>query len=188
MSSVVTARSRLTLLVRQAVACTFFALLVGVCARVAIPLPGGVPFSMQPLAVMLTGLVLGSQLGFVALLEYVAAGALGAPVFALGGGGWAYLAAAPSAGYIYSYPFAVWLIGRIAEAGRARPLRSFYACLAGLVVIYLVGNVYFAIHQRAGLVATLIAGTAPFIAFDVVKAAIAAAVARPGRGLLSGWW
>lgn len=169
------------------VACTFFALLVAVCARIAIPLPGGVPFSMQPLAVILTGLILGPRLGFLALLEYVVAGALGAPIFALGQGGLAYLAIAPSAGYIYSYPFAAGAIGWVAESGKRTPLRSFVGGLAGLVVIYLVGNVYFAFHQQVGLVPTILAGTAPFIGFDVAKAAIAAGLAKPGRALLSGW-
>jgi biotin transport system substrate-specific component len=187
MSSVARAQLGTSPVARQVAACTFFALLVAVCARIAIPLPGGVPFSMQPLAVMLTGLLLPSRLGFLALLEYVVAGALGAPVFALGNGGLAYLAVAPSAGYIYSYPFAAWVTGRIAEAGKVQVLRSFIAGLAGLVVVYLLGNVYFAFHQHAGLVATIVAGTAPFIVFDIIKAAIAAMMTKHGRPLISGW-
>src|SRR5437660_418359 len=92
-------RPALAVAAQQALACTFFAALMAVSARIAVPLPfTPVPFSMQPLALLLTGMFLGSHLAFAALLEYVAAGALGAPVFALGGGGVAYLASVSSLG------------------------------------------------------------------------------------------
>ena len=90
-------------LAQQALACTFFAAVVAVCARIAIFVPPitPVPFTLQPLAIMLTGMFLGSWGGFFALLEYLAAGALGAPVFAGGEGGIAYMAAVVSLGYLF---------------------------------------------------------------------------------------
>src|SRR5690349_23542363 len=84
-------------LAQQALVCTFFAAVVAIFARIAIYTPlTPVPFTLQPMAIMLTGMFLGSRLGAVALLEYLAAGALGAAVFAGGNGGWLYSTTTPT--------------------------------------------------------------------------------------------
>ena len=51
-------------------------------AQIAIPIPGTpVPFTLQPLAVVLAGLCLGPVAGAASMVLYLLAGALGAPVF-----------------------------------------------------------------------------------------------------------
>src|SRR5438874_12886343 len=103
------ARFGTSTLLQQALACTFFAALVAVFARIAIYTPlTPVPFTLQPMAIMLTGLFLGSGPAFFALLEYVVAGALGTPVFAGGNGGWLYVSTTPPLGYLLSYPVAAY--------------------------------------------------------------------------------
>ena len=172
-------RSRDLSLVHQALLCTCFAAGVAVFARVAFPLPfTPVVFSLGPLAVMLTGMVLGSRLGFLALLEYLAAGALGAPVFQAGNGGMAYMLAAPTLGYLLSYPFAAAAVGLVSEAGRHGFVRLWLAGLLGLAVIYMGGNAYLSFWLQKGALQTLLFSAAPFVVFDVVKAAIAAGAAR----------
>lgn len=182
------ARSTVGFLAQQALACTFFAALTGVAARIAIPLPfTPVPFSMQPLAVMLTGMFLGSGPGFFAMLEYLAAGALGAPVFALGGAGLPYLTSISSLGYLLAYPAAAYVVGRVAEKSRLRFGGLLAAGIAGLLVIYLGGDIYLGFWLHTGVLQTFIAGTLPFIFFDVVKAAIAAGVASTTAGSWFSW-
>ncbi|MGH2469300.1 MAG: biotin transporter BioY, partial [Chloroflexota bacterium] len=123
--------------VSPALACTFFALLVAVCARIAIPLPfTPVPFTLQPLAVALAGLLLGSKLGSLALLEYVLIGFAGAPVFAGGTGGLLYPASTGTLGYLLAYPAAAWITGRMAERSSGRFVALLLAGLAGLAVVY----------------------------------------------------
>ena len=147
-------------------------------ARIAVPLPfTPVPFSMQPLALMLTGLFLGSRLGAMALLEYLAAGALGAPVFAMGGAGVGYLASISSLGYLLAYPVAAWVTGRIAERGQTSFVRFLAASLAGLALVYAGGDAYLWGWLHGSVAAAVLAGTVPFIIFDVAKAVIAAGVA-----------
>jgi len=159
-------------------ACTFFAALMATSARIAVPLPfTPVPFSMQPLALMLTGLFLGGRLGALALLEYLAAGALGAPVFAMGGGGVGYLASISSLGYLLAYPVAAWVTGRIAERGRTSFGRFLAASTAGLVLVYVGGDAYLWSWLHGSLATAVMAGTVPFIVFDVAKAVLAAGVA-----------
>jgi biotin transport system substrate-specific component len=175
-------------LAQQALACTFFAALVAVSARIAVPLPfTPVPFSMQPLAVLLTGMFLGSGGGFFALLEYLAAGTLGAPVFAAGGGGLAYLAAVSSLGYLLAYPAAAWVTGWLAERSGLRFGRLLLAGVAGLVVIYAGGDAYLAIWLHGDVAKALVVGTLPFILFDLVKAGLAAGVASSTASGWIGW-
>jgi biotin transport system substrate-specific component len=176
------------MLAQQALACTFFAALIAVFARISIYVPfTPVPFSLQPLAIMLTGLFLGSGPAFFALLEYLAAGALGAPVFAGGNGGFAYLATTSTLGYLLSYPVAAYLIGRIAETSRLSYVRLLLASFAGLAVIYLGGNAYLSLWLHKGALPTLLLGAAPFILFDAIKAAVAAGVASTTAGSWFSW-
>ena len=180
------ARFGTSTLLQQALACTSFAALVAVFARIAIYTPlTPVPFTLQPLAIMLAGMFLGSGPAFFALLEYLAAGALGAPVFAGGGGGMPYLASISSLGYLLAYPPAAWVIGRIAESGRVEYRRMLLAGLAGLAIIYLGGNLYLYFWLHKGPLETLLLGAGWFIGLDIVKAAIAAGVASSTAG---GWF
>jgi biotin transport system substrate-specific component len=179
-------------ILQQALACTFFAALVAVFARIAIPLPfTPVPFSLQPLAIMLTGMFLGSGPAFFALLEYLVAGALGAPVFAGGNGGWGYLMLAatparPTLGYLLSYPIAAYAIGYVAERGRSNYFRLLGAGLAGLAIIYAGGYAHI-FYLRGDAIQAFFWAVAWFIAFDVVKAAVAAGVASTTAASWFAW-
>src|SRR5712664_1761625 len=71
-----------TLIIRRTVAVVLGAILVAAAAQVAVPLPGTpVPFTLQPLAVLLVGGLLGARLGALSMILYLAMGAAGLPVF-----------------------------------------------------------------------------------------------------------
>ena len=90
------------------------------CAQVSAPLPfTPVPITMQVFAVLLSGLLLGGRLGFLAQAQYLAAGAVGLPVFALGHAGTGVLFG-PTGGYLWSYPLAAFAVGWLAERNRAQ--------------------------------------------------------------------
>jgi biotin transport system substrate-specific component len=126
---------------RQAAAVALFAGLTGVSAFVRIPLPG-VPLTLQPAAVLLSGLLLGPLGGALSQATYVTIGLMGAPVFAQGGGPGYVLN--PTFGYLLGF------IGGAAAAGavakdwrRAGSMRLALAMLLGLAVIYICGVSYF---------------------------------------------
>lgn len=91
-----------------------FAALIAVAAMLPpIPVGGfGVPITLQTFAVMLTGIVLGARLGFLAVLLYLVAGLAGLPVFSGFSGGLGVLAG-PSAGYLLAFPLAAALAGAL---------------------------------------------------------------------------
>jgi biotin transport system substrate-specific component len=143
--------------------------LIAIAAQIAVPIPfTPVPLTLQPLAVLLIGVVLGSRRGAAAAILYLLEGLSGLPVFAQGHGGALWLAG-PTAGYLYSYPFAAFIAGWFSERGWGRS-----GMLVALAVIYLGGWAWLA--MLAGPRAAVAMGIVPFVIADVVKVAIGAAL------------
>src|SRR6266446_1660005 len=110
-------------------------LLVALCARITLPIPGTpVPLTLQNVGVLLVGLMLGSRRGFAALVLYLAEGAAGLPVFnPTGPGGIAQLMG-PTGGYLLAYPLVAGLAGFLIERGRKTFARAAVAGLAAEVL------------------------------------------------------
>ena len=166
---------------RRALAVLLGVALVAIAAQIAIPLPGTpVPLTLQPLAVLLVGALLGPSLGAGSMILYLALGAAGLPVFTpYGLPGLARLVG-PTGGYLLAYPVAAFAVGKIAGDGR-RVARLALAAAAGLVLIHLGGLTQLAILTGSGSGAVRL-GTAPFIVGDLAKLVIAVLVLRPTIG------
>lgn len=176
----------------RVVSMLFVTALTAAAAQISVPLPfTEVPFTFQPMVVLLGGLALGSRLGPGSQVLYLMAGIAGLPVFAssvtLPPGALRLLG--PTGGYLMAYPLAALLVGYLAERGfDRRYLSSVVAMLAGLLVIYACGAGWLAFFARSGqagapigLQAALVAGIYPFIVADLVKLLAAA-------GILPGFW
>ncbi len=149
-------------------------LLIALAAQISVPLPHGIPLSMQPPAVLLVGVVLGSRRGAAAAALYLLEGASGLPVFAQAHGGAIWLADI-TAGYLWSYPFAAFVAGWMSERGwGSKPLRAISGMLLALAVIYAGGFSWIAI--LAGPKVAFAWGIVPFLAADIVKVALGAAL------------
>jgi len=167
----------------RAAAVVFIAAGTAAAAQVSVPLPfTPVPFAMQDMMVLLGGAALGSRLGMAAQLLYLAAGMAGLPVFAasaiLPQGVLRILG--PTGGYLLSYPVAAYVTGRLAERGFDRRYStSVVAMIAGLAVIFAFGVSWLALFARPagiGFDAAMKAGLYPFLAGDVLKVFLGAAI------------
>ena len=149
--------------------------LIALAAQIAIPLPfTPVPLTMQPLAVLFIGIVLGSTRGAAAATLYLLEGLGGLPVFAQGHGGALWLVG-PTAGYLYSYPAAAWLAGWFSERGWGSTLvRSITGMLVALAVIYAGGWSWLALI--VGPQAAMTMGIVPFVIADIIKIALGGAL------------
>ncbi|NLY74310.1 MAG: biotin transporter BioY [Firmicutes bacterium] len=114
---------------------------VVISARLSLSV-GPVPITMQTMAVLLTGLVLGTRIGWLVPALYLLMGLLGFPVFA-GGGGIGYLFK-PSFGFILGFIPAAYLSGFVYRQKwfRRDYLNVITAALIGDTVIYLFGLGY----------------------------------------------
>ncbi len=164
-----------------------FSWLTALSAQVVIPLPfTPVPITGQTFAVLLTGALLGSRLGALAMIAYLAQGAAGLPFFRGGSGGAHYLLFAPTAGYLLSFPVAAFVTGLLAERGWDRRLLMAAAAIAlGSLVILFSGWLWLTMFFRTATEA-FYAGVAPFIGGDIIKIALAAVALPLGWKLLRG--
>lgn len=162
-----------------------FSLLVALAAQIVIPLPWTpVPITGQTFAVLLTGALLGSRLGALALMVYLLEGALGLPFFAAGGSGTGRLMMNPTSGYLLAYPAAAFVTGWLAERGWDKRFLTAAAAMAlGSLVILLCGWSWLAIWFKNPAYAVSI-GVLPFIPGDVVKIALAATALPLGWSLM----
>jgi biotin transport system substrate-specific component len=144
-----------------------------------VPVPGiPVPITAQTLGVMLAGSVLGAKRGGLALLVFLALVAMGAPLLSGGRGGLSVFVG-PSAGYLYSWPVAAFVIGLLTQLFWRR-LNLAWALVAnmigGIVVIYAVGIPFTSLYGDIPLWASF-TGSFSFLPGDLVKAVVASLVA-----------
>lgn len=176
------ADSRSAQQIRRAAAVMFVTALTAAAAQISIPLPfTPVPFTFQPMVVLLGAAALGGRLGMASQFAYLALGIAGLPVFAsspLLPQGVARLFG-PTGGYLMSYPIAAFVAGSLAERGfDRRYLTSVLAMAAGLAVVFAGGVLWLGLFAQPahGLSGAIAAGLTPFLAADVVKLFVAASV------------
>lgn len=162
-----------------------FAALMGAFAYVAFPYPlSPTPVTLQVLGVFLAGLFLGPLWGAAAMVLYLAAGALGAPVFSGGGAGLGVLLG-PTGGYLFSYPLAALAAGALAHGGfelgsltEASVGRLVAAMALAVVVIYGIGVPFMWWNLEMTLRTAIVSGAVVFIPAEAAKMAAAIGIVR----------
>ena len=167
-----------------------------IMAQIAIPMPAGVPMTLQTLAVTLAGVILGAKGGAISMLIYLLLGAVGLPVFSGFRGGLAMLVG-PTGGFLISFPIMAFIIGlgvahRSGSNGVAKSVTSaatasnittekknplstirFWGFLIiGTVINYVIGTAMFCFSTGSSLSAGVAAGVIPFIPTTIIKALV----------------
>lgn len=165
---------------RTLVTSALLAALLSASALVTVPV-GAVPVTLQTFVVAVVVLVCAPRQAALAVGLYLVLGAVGAPVFSGARGGLAVLVG-PTGGYLAGF----WL-GAVAGALvritlRTRPgLADATALGTALALVYLPGTVWLALSTGRTIAEAAAVGVLPFLAFDVVKGAVAVGVARALR-------
>ena len=158
-----------------------FSLLTALAAQIVIPI-GLVPITGQTFAVLLTGALLGSRLGAMAMIVYLIEGASGLPFFHSGTGG-IQVILGPTGGYLVAFPAAAFITGAFAEHGWDKRFHTAVAAMAiGSVLIMLSGWAWLSQFMPAAV--AFRAGVRPFIIGDIVKILLAATALPLGWALL----
>jgi len=163
------------------------ACLTGLVAQIRIVLPWSpVPVTGQTFAVLLAGVLLGRWWGGISLAIYAGLGAAGVPWFTGWGSGLGYLGG-PTGGYIIGFMLAALFLGHLTDTYiRSRSFLSMLALMlfANFILIYVPGLLQLGLWlnlvkgEPATFTTLLSMGALPFIAGDITKAAMAAAIAR----------
>lgn len=151
-----------------------FALLMAVCARIAIPMIP-VPMTLQTWAVLLAGAAMGSVRGMAAVALYLVAGLVGLPVLADGASGPATFTG-PTAGYLVAFLPAAGLAGWLSSGGRLARSVPAVGWMIGLhLLILALGAGWLALSIGAGQ--ALEHGVLPFLPGAVLKSILVVAAA-----------
>lgn len=155
-----------------------FAALTAVSAYVSFPLFGPVPFSLQTLVVVLSGLALGPGLGALSMAVYLLLGVV-APVYA-GGAMGAGVLIGPHGGYLVGFMLGAAVAGLVVRTRRPSTFWGFAGAAAlGLVPIYGLGATWLAVSLGTLEPAVVLwGGVAQFLPGEVIKVAAAALIAR----------
>ena len=154
---------------RYLILSAIFAVLTALGTWVRIPTPVS-SFTLQTFFCAMAGLLLGSRWGAVSMAVYLLLGAVGLPVFTVGGGLTAFVT--PTGGFLLGLIPMAWVAGKVKK--------SFPACLLGLLALYALGlpwmhtviTVY--LKRPWSIWQTLLSGMLVFLPWDVLKMALAA--------------
>ncbi|MDR3543173.1 MAG: biotin transporter BioY [Desulfosporosinus sp.] len=140
--------------------------------------PGLVPFSILPVFVLMSGIILGAEYAAMAMLVYLVLGLFGLPVFSTAPyGGLGYILK-PTFGFLLGYVAAAYIVGRVYREGSL--WRAIAGVLAGLFTLYLFGLIYlyiilhWVLHRPTSVAGVLMIGFVPLLFLgDLIKAGIA---------------
>lgn len=158
-----------------------FTAVLSVLSVLSIPMPSGVPLTLQTFAVALCGCVLGWKRGTLAILLYIAIGTIGVPVFA-GMRGGAQCLVGYTGGFLWGFIFLTLLCG--AGARQRKMLVKLAFGFAGIAVCHILGVVQFSVVASVSLDAAFLTVSVPYIIKDVISVIGAYLVAVPIRKAL----
>lgn len=153
-----------------------FAAIVAVLSQISIPMPSGVPITLQTFAVALCGYFLGVKKGTAAIGVYILIGAVGVPVFTNLKGGFACLFSV-TGGFIWGFLALAALCGL---PFRKKPLRILLGLL-GLAVLHVCGAIQYALLMGIDFLQSFLTVSAPYLIKDAVSLALALALAEVTR-------
>lgn len=139
---------------------------LSIMSQVLIPLPyTPVPISLGTFGVTLMALLYGRKLGTATILSYVAAGSLGAPIFAGGKAGSLF---SPTGGYILGYIVATIILGYLADRGVTKSyVKTILSLMLSSAIILTLGSLVLSLFVP-GKNAFMI-GVLPFLPGDALK-------------------
>ncbi len=150
-----------------------FSILTFLSAQVEVPVQP-VPFTLQTMIVLLAGAFLGPVNGAISQLLYIAAGALGLPVFAGFGFGLATLLG-PTGGYLAAFPLAAFLVGFLIEKNKSSVM-VFIGMLIGTASILFSGALYLSLFVNGDFQTAFNSGVLIFAWWGLLKTAASASI------------
>ena len=169
--------SKMKLSVRDLCLISIFTAIIAVMSQLSIPMPYGVPMTMQTFAIPLAGIVLGAKKGTISTIVYILLGAIGAPVFSAFSGGIG-IVFGLTGGFILSFPFMAFAAG--IGCGKDNNIVWLSSGLvAGAAINFICGMFWFSIAAPSDLNTAFAACVLPFIPTTILK--IATLVALGGQ-------
>lgn len=165
-----------------------FAAITAVLSQIAIPMPTGVPVTLQTFAVALCGYFLGAGKGAAALGVYLLIGAVGVPVYSGFKGGFQVLLG-PTGGFIFGFIAMAFLCGlsfKKAAGTKLSPVLRIAMGVAGVAACHLLGTLQYMIvtnvnPEKAGIdfITSFLLVSAPYLIKDIISVVVAYLISIP---------
>ena len=152
--------------------------LIAALAQLVLPLPGGVPATLQTLGVAFCGYYLEAERGSGAVAVYLLLGALGLPVFSAFTGGLSSLLG-PTGGYLWGFLLLALFCG---IKGRLS-LRLIFGVL-GLLLLHGIGALWYGFSAKVPLGGALLSVTMPTFWKDLLSLPLAFFLSQRVRKIL----
>ncbi len=172
---------------KELVLAGMFAAVLAVISQLSIPMPTGVPITIQIFGVALIGTVLGWRLGFLATLIYLLLGAVGLPVFSNFRGGIQFLLDL-TGGYKWGWLIMVILCGIRPKTGSKllNTILIFLLPILGTLIDEAIGGLQWAaLSGDMSVSAVFSYSIVAFIPKDIVLTVIAVITGIPIRKAVS---
>lgn len=155
---------------KEIVCIGMFAAILAVLSQISVPVPMGVPVTLQTFAVALTGVVLAWKFGTISTLIYVLLGAVGVPVFA-GFKGGAQVLVNYTGGFIWGFIVMTFLCGIGIQM--KNKLIGMSLGFIGLAICHLFGVLQFMVVMNRGFKESFLLASAPYLMKDIISVILA---------------
>lgn len=155
-----------------------FAAIGAVTSWISIPMPSGVPITLQTFGMALIGYTLGYKFGTLSVGVYVALGAIGVPVFSGIKGGFSVIAG-PTGGFIIGFILMAAICGlcrlnKVKSLGYVpKIIISIALGIIGLLVCHLLGVIQFMLLFNDSFIAAALKVSIPYLIKDIISVAAA---------------
>lgn len=146
-----------------------FTAVIVILSQISIPMPSGVPITLQTFAIALAGVILGWRYGLLSILIYILLGAVGIPVFANFQGGLSRLVGM-TGGFIWGFIPLIALSG--IKFKKYKYLSILFAIL-GLFICHFFGVLQFSIVAATSFMKSLMLVSVPYILKDIISVVVA---------------
>ena len=159
-----------------------FAAILAVISQISIPMPSGVPITIQVFGVALVGVVLGWKFGLLSTLVYIFIGAIGIPVFSNFTGGLGILTGV-SGGYIIAWPILAVLCGiRFNRLSKMKNTAlTILLSLIGLAAVEIIGGIQWSFLSGMTIPAVFTYSIVAFVPKDILITVLAVIVGNQIR-------
>ena len=161
---------------------SMFAAIIAILSQTQIPMPSGVPVTLQTFAIALCGYILGVKSGLSAVSLYIALGAVGLPVFSGFRGGFPALLSF-TGGFIIGFIGMVFLCG-LAAGCRHKWLRIPLG-FCGVLLCHLFGVTQYALLSGNSFISAFLLVSLPYLFKDGLSVVLAAAIGTAVTSALS---
>lgn len=152
-----------------------FTAIIAICSQISIPMPYGVPMTLQTFAIPLAGIILGTKKGVLSVLIYILLGAIGIPVFAEFTGGLGIIFG-KTGGFILTFP----ILALTASIGAKKDNKVWLTLWLslGVLINFFSGMLMFSLITSNSLLVSFTYVVIPFIPVAIIKVAMLVSLSK----------